>query len=115
MDISTTAPMVAKTIDRITIMDDAKAVMAFLARRTPLMREEFGDIMRLILKTAPHDKAASETLATATIRYRQGAFVLIVFWCAEVGKVLGDKQSLVAFGYAGWASGQLEGELAQGV
>jgi putative transcriptional regulator len=29
--------------------------------------------------------------------------------------VLGDKQSLVAFGYAGWASGQLEGELAQGV
>jgi AcrR family transcriptional regulator len=72
MDISTTAPMVAKTIDRITIMDDAKAVMAFLARRTPLMREEFGDIMRLILKTAPHDKAASDTLATATIRYRQG-------------------------------------------
>jgi putative AlgH/UPF0301 family transcriptional regulator len=41
--------------------------------------------------------------------------VLIVFWCAEVGKVLGDKQSLVAFGYAGWASGKLEGELAQGV
>ena len=29
--------------------------------------------------------------------------------------MLGDKQSLVAFGYAGWASGQLEGELAQGV
>jgi putative transcriptional regulator len=29
--------------------------------------------------------------------------------------VLGDKQNLVAFGYAGWASGQLEGELAQGV
>jgi AcrR family transcriptional regulator len=75
MDISTTAPMVAKTIDRITIMDDAKAVMAFLARRMRLMREEFGDIMRLILKTAPHDMAASETPATATIRYRQGVCV----------------------------------------
>jgi hypothetical protein len=34
MDISTTAPMVAETIDRITIMDDAKAVTACLARRT---------------------------------------------------------------------------------
>jgi AcrR family transcriptional regulator len=75
MDISTTAPMVAETIDRITIMDDAKAVMAFLARRMRLMREEFGDIMRLILKTAPHDMAASETPATATIRYRQGVCV----------------------------------------
>jgi putative AlgH/UPF0301 family transcriptional regulator len=29
--------------------------------------------------------------------------------------VLGDKQSLVAFGYARWASGQFEGKLAQGV
>jgi hypothetical protein len=64
--------MVAETFDRITIMDDAKVVMAFLARRTRLMRGEFRDIMRLMLKTAPHDKAASETLATATIRYRQG-------------------------------------------
>jgi hypothetical protein len=30
-NIATTAPMVAETIDHITIMDDAKAVMAFLA------------------------------------------------------------------------------------
>ena len=26
-----------------------------------------------------------------------------------------ERRGLVAFGYAGWASGQLEGELAQGV
>jgi AcrR family transcriptional regulator len=78
MDISTTAPMVAKTIDRITIMDDAKAVMAFLARRTPLMREEFGDIMRLILKTAPHDKAASDTWQPRRSAIAR-AFVPIVF------------------------------------
>ena len=79
MDISTTAPMVAETIDRITIMDDAKAVTACLARRTRLMRGEFGDIMR----SDPEDRSAGqgrlETLETATIRYRQGAFVPIVF------------------------------------
>jgi AcrR family transcriptional regulator len=84
MDTSTTAPMVADTIDRINTMDDAKGVIAFLAQRTRQMREEFGDIMRLILKTAPHDKAASETLATATARYRQ-AFVPIAAHLSDLG------------------------------
>jgi putative transcriptional regulator len=32
----------------------------------------------------------------------------------DIGVGRGPKQSLIAFGYAGWASGQLEGELAQG-
>jgi putative transcriptional regulator len=33
----------------------------------------------------------------------------------DIANNRGPKQSLVAFGYAGWAPGQLEGEFAQGV
>ena len=40
------------------------------------MREEFGDIMRVLLTTAPHDQAVAGSLATATVRYRK-AFVPI--------------------------------------
>jgi AcrR family transcriptional regulator len=68
MDISTTAPMVAETIDRITIMDDAKAVMALLARRTRLMREEFGEIMR----PDPEDRSARRVRVDAL-----GAVIII--------------------------------------
>jgi putative transcriptional regulator len=32
----------------------------------------------------------------------------------DIGQGKGPQQRLVAFGYAGWAAGQLEGELAQG-
>jgi putative transcriptional regulator len=32
----------------------------------------------------------------------------------DIGNKLGPSKSLVAFGYAGWGSGQLEGELGRG-
>jgi hypothetical protein len=35
------------------------------------MHEEFGDFLRVLLGTAPHDKAASESLAIRTSRYRK--------------------------------------------
>ena len=71
--------------------------------------------MRLILKTAPHDKAAWKPWKPRRSAIARGRLCRSSFSAprSEVGKLLGDKQSLAAFGYAGWASGQLEGELAR--
>jgi AcrR family transcriptional regulator len=76
MEIWITAPIIGSTLSSIRELDDPAAILRLVAAATRSMREEFGDIIRVILTTAPHDKAVSESLAVATTRYRQ-AFVPI--------------------------------------
>jgi AcrR family transcriptional regulator len=84
MESWTTAPIVAATIGSIEELDDPAAILRLLAATCRRMREEFGDIMRVLLATAPHDRPVSESLATATARYRQ-AFVPIAQRLADLG------------------------------
>jgi AcrR family transcriptional regulator len=70
----TTDPAVESTIGRIEDMDDPTAILQLVAATVRNMREEFGDVMRVLLNTAPHDKAVCDSLAIATTRYRN-AFV----------------------------------------
>jgi AcrR family transcriptional regulator len=70
MYLATTDPIVAKTLDHIATLDDPAEVLRAVASVCRQMREEFGDIMRVMLNTAPNDKAVTESLATATRRYR---------------------------------------------
>jgi len=65
-----TAPIVAATVSRIEELDDPQAILCLLAAVVRSMCEEFGDIMRVMLDTAPHDEAVAESLATATANYR---------------------------------------------
>src|SRR5450756_474914 len=58
-------------------MDDPSAILGLVAATARSMREEFGDVMKVLVDTAPHDKAVSESLTVATTRYRN-AFVPIV-------------------------------------
>jgi len=71
IEIWTTAPIIAATLESIVAIDDPREVIGQLARSCRLMREECGDVMYLLLQTAPHDSAATEILATATRRYRR--------------------------------------------
>jgi AcrR family transcriptional regulator len=107
MDTSTTAPVVAATIGRIEEMDDGSAILRLVATVCRSMREEFGDIVRVMLATAPHDQSVAESLAAATARYRQ-AFVRISQRLAELGALrdgLDVKDAVDVFwfyfGYAG--------------
>jgi AcrR family transcriptional regulator len=72
------------TVSRIVAMDDPMAILRFLAGAIRNMREQFGDVMRLMLDTAPHDKAAAETKEAVTGRYR-GALAPIGRRLAELG------------------------------
>ena len=55
MDIWSRAPIVSATLDRVDL-DDPAAILRTVAVTCCKMREEFGDIMRVLLATAPHDK-----------------------------------------------------------
>jgi AcrR family transcriptional regulator len=72
MDIWTTAPIVAANLERIGKLDDPVTILRTIAMVTREMRQEFGDIMRVMIATAPHDQAVAESLKTATSRYRAG-------------------------------------------
>ena len=71
MDLSTTDPIVEKTLAYIDTLDQPAEILRVVASVCRQMREEFGDIMRVMLATAPHDKAVAQSLATATTRYRE--------------------------------------------
>jgi len=107
IEIWTTAPIVAATIGSIEAMDDPVAIIRLVAAVCRSMREEFGDIIRVTLTTAPHDNAVSDSLRAATAKYRQ-AFVPIAQRLLDLGALrdgLDVNQTVDVFwfyfGYAG--------------
>lgn len=71
MDIWTTAPIVAATISRAEELDDPAAIIHLVAQSCRKMREDYGDIIRVLRTTAAHDQFVDRSLAIATARYRQ--------------------------------------------
>ncbi|MFI7615863.1 TetR/AcrR family transcriptional regulator [Nonomuraea terrae] len=69
------APEIETTRRRLEGLDDAAEIMRVVSGLTRQMREDYGDIMRVVLATAPHDPTAAEGLAIATHRYRDGTAV----------------------------------------
>jgi AcrR family transcriptional regulator len=75
-DTAITDPIIQDTIRRVEKLDNPAAIVRLVAATVRGMHEEFGDVLQVLLSTAPHDKAASESLAAGTARYRK-AFVPI--------------------------------------
>jgi AcrR family transcriptional regulator len=66
------APEVSDTTECIESIDDPAEIVRYLTAMTRQMRQDYGDIMRVVIAAAPHDKTAAEGLALATRRYRAG-------------------------------------------
>jgi AcrR family transcriptional regulator len=107
METAITDPTVQATIGCVEELDDPVAILRQVAAAVRSMREEFGDIMRVLLNTAPHDKAVCESLAIATARYRT-AFAPIARRLMDLGALREDLDPNQAvdvfwfyFGYSG--------------
>nr|WP_221383187.1 TetR/AcrR family transcriptional regulator [Actinoplanes polyasparticus] len=68
--IWSTAPIVDENRIAILATADPAEIVGIAGHVTRRMREDFGDIMRVALSTAPHDAGAAESLEAATRRYR---------------------------------------------
>ena len=66
-----TAPAIAATLKRIEELDNPDEILRVTAAACRAMREEFGDIIRVMLATAPHDAEVAKELASATATYRK--------------------------------------------
>lgn len=66
----TTDPIVEATISHIGTANDPVLIIRELASASRQMREQFADVMRLLLTTAPHDGEVAEQLKSATDVYR---------------------------------------------
>lgn len=66
------APVVAEAIEHIESLDDPVEILRYTTALTRQMRQDYGDIMRVVIAAAPHDRTAAEGLALGTRRYRAG-------------------------------------------
>jgi AcrR family transcriptional regulator len=82
--IWTTDPMIEATTIHIGEMTDPVAIVRELAAGSRRMREQYEDIMRVVLATAPHDQAVAAALQTATKVYRK-AFIPVAERLAKLG------------------------------
>ena len=76
MDEWQNAPVIQATYDHIATLTDGEAILAATATGTRDMREEWGDVMRTVLATAPHDPRVAEALAAVTASYRQAVLLV---------------------------------------
>ncbi len=70
-DIWSAAPILESGHKAMVELKDPVEVLRFVANTSRRIREEFGDIVILMLATAPHDRDVSESLSVATARYRK--------------------------------------------
>ena len=72
MDQWQSAPIIQATYEHIAALSDGEAILRGTASGTREVREQWGDVMRVALATAPHDRRVADSLATVTGNYRHG-------------------------------------------
>jgi AcrR family transcriptional regulator len=108
VDDWTQAPEVDEAYRAIEASATADGVLDIVASTCRRMRCDWGDVMKIVLATAPVDETAAATLRTATERYRAGT-LLAARRLAELGALkpglsIDDANDMLwfYFGYSGF-------------
>ncbi|MGH3248841.1 MAG: TetR/AcrR family transcriptional regulator [Trebonia sp.] len=72
MDQWQNAPVIEATYQYIDTLSDGGEILRATAAGIREVREEWGDVMRVALATAPHDPRVAASLAAVTGNYRRG-------------------------------------------
>ena len=107
IEVWTDAPVISSTLASVGEIDDPRALIELLARSGRLIREQFSDIIRLMLDTAPHDSVVAGILSTTTSRYRKRLmmFALRLASLGALGPGLNPKRTVdILWYYFGYAS-----------
>ncbi|MEU0476406.1 TetR/AcrR family transcriptional regulator [Streptomyces olivaceus] len=83
------SPVRQDSIDRLAELEDPEDILRLLAASTKQVRQTHGDIMRILLATAPHDQVAADGLAASTARY-QATLALVAKRLHDVGHLRAD-------------------------
>ena len=76
-DVWSTAPIIEANYRVIVELRDPVQIMGVVASTARKIREDFGDIVILMLATAPHDSDVAESLSLATSRYKESIRVVV--------------------------------------
>ncbi|MGO9961199.1 MAG: TetR/AcrR family transcriptional regulator [Solirubrobacteraceae bacterium] len=68
--IWSTDPAIGATLELVNQTNSGPEIIAITGRASRSHRERFGDLMRILLNTAPHDPTVAQQLADATEQYR---------------------------------------------
>lgn len=105
-----TAPVIDATYRHIAGLDDGEAILKATAQGTRKVREEWGDVVRVVRSTAPHDERIAELLSEVTTNYRNG-MVLTAQRLAEIGALRKGVRTRAAtdvlwfyFGYSSYST-----------
>jgi AcrR family transcriptional regulator len=77
IDVWSVAPVVAVAEERIRSLDNPVEIVRYTTAVVRGMREDYGDIMRVVIAAAPHDDTAATGLVLGTRRYREGVRVAV--------------------------------------
>jgi AcrR family transcriptional regulator len=108
VDDWTQAPEVDEAYQAIAASETAHGVLDIVASTCRRMRCDWGDVMKIVLATAPLDETAAATLRTATERYRAGTLLaarrLADLGALKPGVTVDDANDMLwfFFGYSGF-------------